>query len=1142
MQKDKDNKDNIEIDDEVIVIDNNEIDIIDKNNDNDDLTFNIDLNNTRATSGTISKNFHNGGYYLKITWEVTSQSKANNTSTVKVNAILGSNGSAYYISSSASKNITLTINGTKYSGTCTVGISANGSKTLMTKTVTVSHKSDGTKTCSFACSLGIAVTLSGTYYSTVSVDGEGTFNKINLNTAPTIKAITQPSENQYIAENTSSTTVKWNAAEDTDGNLEGYQINRYVNGSLQSSTTLGKVTSWTDSGLSSFGQGATIQYGLKAKDSGGLWSSETKSKTLTKNKLTGATLASSANITNSTPTFDLTWSGAKNTNSNTAFKYDITCNNGVTVYNATNLTNAKATIKVLSSGSDTGPYILKSQIINAFKSASYKGTLTFTLKTKNNYGSSATSTKGVSVDLRTNPTAATVQFDSTNSTCYKTVGSTGYYIPDGSKKIRVKWSGGADKLGGSISYKVEYKLGDGSYTTATSSTTSTTHDLVLPKQTASQKLTVKVTTITSYSYSSSNTNSVTLHYYNSPSIDVGTVNRSDSEASVTIKTKLNTSISTTFKTRKYSGASSGNITTDSQTIKATGLSGDKTYTWTISVEDNTGLGSAVTKSVNIPVNVPIFSIREKGVAVNCIPNAYMFEVNGKARVNGVGTLRDGLRVEAPDNSYSRTVIKPYSSNANGLNLIIESGANLVLGSGESATTYLTDVVGTANTSENLYLTSDSSITLASNCNVNTENGITIDNRKEVTIKDGLMTINTKSASASSGLKIKGSDTAGALYCGSAGFVIKSDGEYNLHLGRNNYTDMVFYSDKIQVKKAMDITGNTTVTGTFKATGTSTLAAVNGTNIAASGTLKATGATTLSSTLTVNGASTLKGDVTMQGGLSVNENIHSGYSINVGAYEEKFRAVNCRRKLGASSNTAGKEVNYEARYGVSHRDVKLTSDSSAATVYGAVIEAYNATNSGVARSFMFSSSGVFPTGDNNSYLGSSSHRWKSAYCTEGKFYTSTKSFKTNIKSVDVPLQELTVFSNEKNQKNIKSPKEYIIEAIKDTPMTIYNYKTRMHNNERSVDITENPMFIGFIADDLKANHPEFFELIGECGIQEKEILDKNCEPTGETYQEMQYDISDISMLGALWTGLQEALIQIDNLKQEIKELKEENKNV
>ena len=1117
MQKDKDNK---KIDNEIIVINNNEIDIIDKNNNSNDLTFNIDLNNARATSGTINKNFHNGGYYLKITWEVTSQSKANNTSTVKVNAILGSNGSAYHISSSASKNITLTINGTKYSGTCTVGVSANGSKTLMTKTVTVSHKSDGTKTCSFACSLGIAVTLSGTYYSTVSVEGEGTFNKINLNTAPTIKAITQPSENQYIAENTSSTTVKWNAAEDTDGNLEGYQINRYVNGSLQSSTTLGKVTSWTDSGLSSFGQGTTIQYGLKAKDSGGLWSSETKSKTLTKNKLTGATLASSASITNSTETFDLTWSGAKNTNSNTTFKYDITCNNGVTVYNATNLTSAKATIKVLSSGSDTGPYILKSQIINAFKSASYKGTLTFTLTTKNNYGSSATSTKGVSVDLRTNPTAATVQFDSTNSTCYKTVDSTGYYIPDGSKKIRVNWSGGADKLGGSISYKVEYKLGDGSYTTATSSTTSTTHDLVLPKQTASQKLTVKVTTITSYSYSSSNTNSVTLHYYNSPSIDVGTVNRSDSEASVTIKTKLNTSISTTFKTRKYSGASSGNITADSQTIKATGLSGDKTYTWTISVEDNTGLGSAVTKSVNIPVNVPIFSIREKGVAVNCIPNAYMFEVNGKARVNGVGTLRDGLRVEAPDNSYSKTIIKPYSSNTNGLNLTIESGANLVLGSGESATNYLTDVVGTANTSENLYLTSDSSITLASNCNVNTETGVTIDNRKEVTIKDGLMTINTKSTSASSGLKIKGSDTAGALYCGSTGFVIKSDGEYNLHLGRNNYTDMVFYSDKIQVKKVMDITGNTTVTGTFKATG----------------------ATTLSSTLTVNGASTLKGDVTMQGALSVSENIYSGYSINVGAYEEKFRSTNCRRKLPAASNTANKDVDYEARYGVSHRDIKLTSSSSSTTAYGAVIEAYNTTNSGVARSFILSSLGLFPTGDNNSYLGSSSHRWQSAYCTEGKFYTSTKSFKTNIKSVDEPLQELTVFSSEKNQKSIKSPKEYIVQAIKDTPMTIYNYKTRMPNNKRSADITENPMFIGFIADDLKANHPEFFELIGECGIQEKEILDENCEPTGKTYQEMQYDISDISMLGALWTGLQEALIQIDDLKQEIKELKGENKNV
>lgn len=131
-----------------------------------------------AASGTITKKFHSDNFSLVLDWSESGVSAANNTSSVTVTATLKSNASGAAISSTASKNISLTINGTTYSSTCTVGISGGGSKTLMTKTVSVAHDSDGSKTIAISCTLGIAVTLSGTYYSSVTASGSAALTTI----------------------------------------------------------------------------------------------------------------------------------------------------------------------------------------------------------------------------------------------------------------------------------------------------------------------------------------------------------------------------------------------------------------------------------------------------------------------------------------------------------------------------------------------------------------------------------------------------------------------------------------------------------------------------------------------------------------------------------------------------------------------------------------------------------------------------------------------------------------------------------------------------------------------------------------------------------------------------------------------------
>lgn len=130
-----------------------------------------------AESGTIQQAIRTG-YRLQIAWSVGSQSVANNTSSVTAKVQLVSTGSSYTINSSASKSGSLTINGTKYTFSFTAALSGNQTKTLYTKTVTVAHNADGTKTCAFSATAGINVTLSGTYYGNITASGNGTFNTI----------------------------------------------------------------------------------------------------------------------------------------------------------------------------------------------------------------------------------------------------------------------------------------------------------------------------------------------------------------------------------------------------------------------------------------------------------------------------------------------------------------------------------------------------------------------------------------------------------------------------------------------------------------------------------------------------------------------------------------------------------------------------------------------------------------------------------------------------------------------------------------------------------------------------------------------------------------------------------------------------
>lgn len=114
---------------------------------------------------------------LKFSWERTGYSTADNTSTIswKMELIAIANGA---ISSSASKSWSVTVDGKTWSGTNTVGISSNSTKTLASGSKVITHNSDGTKTFSYSFSQAFNITFGGSSIKTKSGSGSGELTAI----------------------------------------------------------------------------------------------------------------------------------------------------------------------------------------------------------------------------------------------------------------------------------------------------------------------------------------------------------------------------------------------------------------------------------------------------------------------------------------------------------------------------------------------------------------------------------------------------------------------------------------------------------------------------------------------------------------------------------------------------------------------------------------------------------------------------------------------------------------------------------------------------------------------------------------------------------------------------------------------------
>lgn len=170
----------------------------------------VRVNATYTTSGNV-------GDYIIFSWSRTGYSSSLNCSYINWSMVLYSGG-AGYISSSASKSWRVNVNGSSYSGTNSVGIGNNTSKTLASGNTTIYHNNDGTKSFSVSFSQTFDITFNK-WVGTISGSGSWELVTIpryaNFTSNPELTDITQ-----------TSAKLSWSA----DANC--HYVNYYLNGQV----------------------------------------------------------------------------------------------------------------------------------------------------------------------------------------------------------------------------------------------------------------------------------------------------------------------------------------------------------------------------------------------------------------------------------------------------------------------------------------------------------------------------------------------------------------------------------------------------------------------------------------------------------------------------------------------------------------------------------------------------------------------------------------------------------------------------------------------------------------------------------------------------------------------------------------------
>lgn len=176
---------------------------------------------------------------LVFSWSVISQSTTSNSSTISWSLKLVS--TAYgAISSSVSKPWSVNVGGISYSGTNSVAISNNSTKTLASGKSVLTHNADGTRSFNYSFSQQFSITFDGKNIGTISGSGSGTLDPIARASQPS--CVTWPEHTQNVGNFGATISIHMNRQ-----SASFTHTVRYAFGSASGTiaTGVGTGTTWT---------------------------------------------------------------------------------------------------------------------------------------------------------------------------------------------------------------------------------------------------------------------------------------------------------------------------------------------------------------------------------------------------------------------------------------------------------------------------------------------------------------------------------------------------------------------------------------------------------------------------------------------------------------------------------------------------------------------------------------------------------------------------------------------------------------------------------------------------------------------------------------------------------------------------------
>jgi hypothetical protein len=601
-------------------------------------------NEVRASGSFTLKRTGSTSTYIttKCNWSSKSNGPTANTSTVTI-TVVASKSSSSTASTYGSQTTSCTVDGTKQSNTSSFTLAPGKSVTLLSKTYTVKHNDNGTKSCVISVDVGGNI---------IYFNGSAT---VTLDTIPRYATSVQ----KLAGKTETSITMDWSSDNTID--YIWYSTN---NGSSWTgvNVTDGKSGTYTITGLK-----ANTAYNVKTRV-------RRKDNQLTTDSSALAVTTYNYPYANSTPNFTIG-------NKFTIGLYN-PLNRSVTV-NILGADNSQCTNDTTTGTSITG--YNGTTVVNRFY-ASIPNAKSGTYKVKVTYGSQVTTTTGGTYSINTNictPTIGTISYKDTNTT---TTGITENNQLIISQQSKVQFTATNLAAVNSATVKTcKLSLNGNTYNMSISGSTATISNVTID---SGMNLTGTITVTDSRGLTASKNVTVTMLDWVLPSaiITLQRQNNFYSETDINVNadySSINGKNTITIKVRykKVTDSSYGAYTDLSDGVTSV-LTLDNLYEWNVQVVV-TDLFGSTTYNLTVGIGLPIifFDRLLHSTGFNCFPiDEKSVEVNGVNIERSVATV--SLSAAITNLAVNTYTIIPFDlSNVAGSKLTATSDGGIKIGAG-----------------------------------------------------------------------------------------------------------------------------------------------------------------------------------------------------------------------------------------------------------------------------------------------------------------------------------------------------------------------------------------------------------------------------------------------------------------------------